>query len=490
MPKLKKEPVKKTAVKKPRVKKADKAEKIEKKNKPWPKARPITVDVIADDEEVLFQNPTAGGLPEDNAEERASLDVRQKFYSDLVAEMKDKKADFSLTGKLPTVPEDKTVKSHKSLNLYRRIAFQFVGLTILLFLVVAYFFLPSLKITLHPSAEAIADSLTINIAPTDNGQSAVSTTSGRFLAGDIQTVPVSAEKVYEASGEEILGEEVAGEVTLHNEYIKDQPLVAKTRLLSQDNKLFRLKEAVNVPAGGTVKAEVYADQPTEAMAIAPTRFTIPGLWLGLQNQIYATSEDAFEYRHQVKHYVKQSDLDQATSDIKQTLAVKADNLLAERKNDDSKAFAYSLDDDAATVKLGAKVGEEKAEFTVSAENNITIASFSKKQAEALVKAKLAFLLPDDKELSAFDSQAVNYRLETFDVSAKTATVIADFKSSMSLRTDADIVDRRKLVNLKQAQISEYLHTFPEIETYELKFSPSFINRAPSLADRIKVEVVQ
>ena len=489
MPKLKKEPVKKTAIKKPRVKKVEKAEKTEKKNKPWPKAKPITVDVIADDEEVLFQN-SAVDLPEDNAEERAGLDVRQKFYSDLVAEMKDKKADFSLTGKLPAVSEGKAVKPHKSLNLYRRIAFQFVALTVLLFLVVAYFFLPSLKITLHPSAEAIADSLTINIAPTANGQSAVSTTSSRFLTGDIQTVPVSAEKVYEASGEEVLGEEVAGEVTLHNEYIKDQPLVAKTRLLSTDNKLFRLKEAVNIPAGGTVKAEVYADQPAEAMAIAPTRFTIPGLWLGLQKQIYATSEDTFEYRHQVKHYVKQSDLDQATSDIKQTLAAKADKLLAEQKSDDSKAFAYSLDDDAAIVKLGAKVGEEKAEFTVSAENNITIASFSKEQAESLVKAKLAFILPDDKELSAFDSQSVTYRLETFDVSAKTATVAADFKSSMSLRTDADIVDRRKLVNLKQTQIAEYLHTFPEIETYELKFSPSFINRAPSLADRIKVEVVQ
>ncbi|HQO11440.1 MAG TPA: hypothetical protein PK837_03490, partial [bacterium] len=142
----------------------------------------------------------------------------------------------------------------------------------------------------------------------------------------------------------------------------------------------------------------------------------------------------------------------------------------------------------AKIDLGAKLGEEVAEFKVSATNNLTLVSFSKEQAEALVKAKLAFLLPDDKKLSAFDSKDIAYRLDAFDVDTGTATVTASFKGSMSLRTDANIIDRRQLVNLNEAQIADYLRSFPEIESYELKFFPAFIKRAPSLADRIKITV--
>ena len=481
MPRTKKEAEKKAAPKKPHAK------RVIKKDKPLPKSKSkaITIDVIADDEEVLFRQPLES-LPEDNPSERERLDVQKKYYADLVTDMKQKK-DGTPVKTSPIA--DRRRPQRKSLSLYRRIAYQFIGLTLLLLLVVGYFFLPSLKITMHPSAEAIADSLSLRIASADSEDAQAESAGSRLVAGEVRTIALSAEKVFEASGEEILGEEVVGEVTLHNEYTKAQPLVAKTRLLSIDNKLFRLKEAVNIPAGGTVVAEVYADEPSLEMAVGPTKFTIPGLWLGLQDKIYATSDTAFEYQHQVKRYIKQRDLDQAIVGIKKALSDKAEMALEEVKSS-SHAVAYDLDDSAAVVKMDAKLGDEVGEFIVSAENTLAIAIFSKEQAEALVKAKIAFLLPDDKRLSAFEGKDIAYRLDAYDAASSTATVAASFKGNMSLRTDADIVDRKKLVNLNEEQISEYLRAFPEIQTYELEFFPKFIKRAPSLADRIKVEVVQ
>lgn len=479
MPKIKKEAEKKTAVRKTRPK------RIVKKEKTLPQAKPITIDVIADDEDVFFRQPSAE-LPADDISSREEMDVQKKFFSDLVAEIKDKKVERP--GVNPTVAKN-SAPQRKSLNLYRRIALQFVGLTVLLLLVVAYFFLPSLTIYLRPSAEAVADTMAFKIIAEDSESEEPAAANSRSLKGEIRVLPLSAEKVYEATGEEILGEEVVGEVTLHNEYNKAQPLVVNTRLLSTDNKLFRLKEAVNIPAGGTLKAAVYADVNSEEMAISPTRFTIPGLWLGLQDKIYATSEEKFEYRHQVKKYVKQRDLDQALNDIKKTLSTKAEKSL-DSLDDVSVAMAYSLNENAAVIEVGAKLGEEVAEFTVSAKNNLAVAIFPQGEAENLVKAKLAFLLPDDKKLSSFESKDITYRLDSFDAEANTGSVTASFKGSMSLRTDANIIDKRQVVNLNQIQISEYLRAFPEVESYELKFFPSFIKRAPSLADRIKVEVIQ
>lgn len=484
MPRLKKEAAKKPAAKKPRVKRVVQKEKIALK----PKSKDITIDIIADDEEVLFSEPLTP-LPADNPSEREQLDVQKKYFSDLVTDMKQKKDGVSIKADSRAAAESNRPVNRKSLSLYRRIAYQFIGLTLLLLLVVAYFFLPSLKITMYPNAEAIADSLSLRIASADSEDEIAESAGSRLVAGEVRTIALSAEKVFESSGEEILGEEVVGEVILHNEYTKPQPLVAKTRLLSVDNKLFRLKEAVNIPAGGTVKAEVYADQPSLDMAVGPTKFTIPGLWLGLQDKIYATSETPFEYQHQVKRYIKQRDLDQAIVGIKKALSEKAEAALAEVQGGDY-AVAYNLDDSAAVVKIDVKLGDEIGEFVVSAENTLAIAMFSKEQAEALVKAKIAFLLPDDKRLSAFNGNDIAYRLDAYDAASSTATVVANFKGNMTLRTDANIIDRKQLVNLNEEQISEYLRAFPEISSYDLDFFPKFIKRAPSLADRIKVEVIQ
>jgi hypothetical protein len=270
----------------------------------------------------------------------------------------------------------------------------------------------------------------------------------------LRSIPLNAEKVYEASGEEILGEEIIGEVTLHNEYNKSQPLVIKTRLLSPDNKLFRIAAPVTIPAGGSVKVTIYADEVSAEMAIAPTKFTIPGLWVGLQDKIYATSEKTFEYKHKVKYYVKQRDLDQAINDIKATLDTKAQATI-DSLDSSAQTLAYKLDEDVTTIELGAKLGEEISEFSVSASNNLSLAFFSKAKSEALVRAKLAFLLPDDKKLSNFNGDDIVYRLDLFDADNNIATVTANFRGSMSLRTDANIVDCRQLVNLNESQISEY-----------------------------------
>lgn len=492
MPKIKKETSLKKTVKKSlkttRKKPASKTS-VHKKEAALPKARPITIDVIADDEDILSRQGFST-LPEDNVEEREGMDVQKKFFSDLVAEIKDKKDAQTFKGDLP-FPAGKITrqtKSGKSLGLYRRIATQFVLIIGIFLLIVAYFFLPNLRISLYPAAEAVVDTLSFQVVSSADNNS-TDTNTGRSIMGQLRSIPLNAEKVYRASGEEVLGEEIVGEVTLHNEYNKAQPLVVKTRLLSPDNKLFRLKEAVTVPAGGTVTVPIYADQVSADMAIAPTRFSIPGLWVGLQDKIYATNDKAFEYRHQIKYYVKQRDLDQAMNDIKASLATKAQATISSLEGS-SQALAYTLDENTTTIDLGAKLGEETAEFTVSASNNLSLAFFPKAQAEALVKAKLAFLLPDDKKLSNFNSDDITYRLDAFDDTDNSATITASFRASMSLRTDADIIDRKQLVNLNGDQISEYLKAFPEIASFELDFFPTFIKRAPSLADRIKVEVVQ
>ncbi|MDD5083331.1 MAG: hypothetical protein PHT88_00140 [Candidatus Moranbacteria bacterium] len=92
---------------------------------------------------------------------------------------------------------------------------------------------------------------------------------------------------FDATGKASLADQKArGSVTIYNEFSADkQTLVASTRLMSQDGKVFRLLSGVTVPGmttvgdkiePGVIEAVVTADQPGQEYNVGPTTFTVPG----------------------------------------------------------------------------------------------------------------------------------------------------------------------------------------------------------------------
>lgn len=523
--KTKEAPAKKKVVKKPAAKKAAKTSSVTKETPK--KTNKVIVDIISDEKESFFgydgndQNdepinlaPVFSSWPdfdkknkaedilsetdeedeiseEENeyneafAEENEEYDKQKKFFSDWASQNALKEGE-----ERPSLAPAK-----KSIGLYRRQAIFYLGATLILLLAVAYFFFVKLTVLVSPQGETINDSVSFNVVATDTSSTATSTESAeavnKTINGDLQITEVSAEKTYQTASEDVSSDEstglVSGTVTLINKYNKTQPLVAKTRLLSPDGKLFRLKEAVSVPAGGTATASVYADKTGADMAVdANTRFTIPGLWAGIQDRIYAENPAPLTYQIQEKRIVKQSDLDKAKKDINEVIDLKIKNQL-QTVTSDKAAVSGDIDDDIIT-EFNAKVGDEKSEFTVKAKKKVVIATFSKDKVIELAKARLALVISDDKQLSNFNTSQITYSLENYDQSNKTAEIKAYFTGLMSLKSDSSLIDRKKLVGLNEKQISQYLDTFPEIKEYKLEFWPSFIKTAPNLPDRINIQI--
>jgi len=480
--KVKAAPLKKKVIKKAV---ASKSKKIVPK-----KSNRITIDVISDD--VKETTPIFSSWPDfgkkiteaevsekDDPIAGGDLDKQKKFFSDWATQIKPQEGQ--------TKP---TMTPKKSIRLYRRQAFFYLGATIILLLAVFYLFFSKLTISVTPQGETINDSLTLDIVAPGGDNTAATSSEMKFnktIDGEVKIIEVAAEKIYQTSGEEILGEEVTGQVTLINKYNKTQPLVINTRLLSPDGKLFRLKEAVSIPAGGSVIANVYADKPSAEMAInAPTHFTIPGLWAGIQDRIYGESSEPFNYGSQVKKFIKQKDLDLAKKDITEVLNLKVKNDLQADSSD--KIIVYGGGEDTVITQVNAKLGDEKPEFIVKASNKVAVVSFSKEKAASLAQARLLLLVPDDKQLIGFDKNKITYSLDSYDLKTKAAVVKAYFNASMFLKSDSSLLDRKKLIGLNNGQISEYLNSFPEIKSYELKFSPAFIKTAPTLPDRINIQI--
>lgn len=473
------------------------------------KNKKILVDVIADDNNFLATENIKDTLPvfstwpnlekqteDNNAFQSNGLDSEEaatENQTEMVEDPEyDKQKKFFSEWANSVGPqageETPKVAPGKSLGLYRRMAIKFIIATAILALFIFYFFFSKLTVAITPQSESINDSFTFMVAANDAATEDQDASAQKIIIGEVKEVTITAEKAYQTSSQEVVGDEtISGQVTIINKYNNAQPLVAKTRLLSPDGKLFRIKDSVNVPAGGEAVVDIYADKPgSESALAANTHFTIPGLWAGLQDKIYAENRQAFTYQTEMRYSVQQKDLDNAKRDINEVLNLKAKNEI--ESVDQNNISVYGDVANSLINEFDAKIGTDKAQFTAKASKKIVTIIFSKDAITNMAKARLALLVPDDKQLSDFDGNQITYSLDEYDVDTKTATVKAYFGASMFLKSDSSLLDRKKMVGLNRQQLSQYLDNFPEIKSYELKFSPSFINNAPNLPDKIKVVV--
>ncbi len=371
----------------------------------------------------------------------------------------------------------------KSLRLYRNIAYFFIFLVIILLSGVLYFAFVKVTITIIPNQERISNNMIFDVYD----KSKQGGESKDAVKGIVRKVPINYSIEYESTGTEVVGKEAVGEVKLINNYTKNQPLVATTRLLSSDNKLFRLKETVNVPAGGFVVAEIYADEPSPDMAIGPTKFTVPGLWAGLQDQIYAESEDDIIYRQKVKKYIVEMDIENGVRDLKQ-------QLLSQAKSEINKTYEeygqiiYKIDENSIVNKVDGKKGDEVDKFSITMDADVIVVAFDESKASDLAKNKFVSSLTKNKELITFDEENIIYSLNNYDYLNGDATINATFEGKVSLKEDSSVVDKDKILGLKNEELNAYLSELPDIAGYEVKYYPSFIKIVPKLSDRIEIKI--
>jgi len=378
--------------------------------------------------------------------------------------------------------QEDEVRTRRSVGLYKKIAIFFLIATIVLLSFIFYFLFASVTITIIPDQERINNNMIIDVYDKDNED----IITGDKIAGIVKKTSMDLTKSYETSGEDIIGEEVAGEVTIYNYYTKNQPLVATTRLMSLEGKVYRIEETVNVPAGGKVKVRVYADDPSINMEVGPTKFTIPGLWAGLQDKIYGESDSRIEYSQKVNKFVTQSDIDNAIRDLKQQLVQKAKTEINKKYKDYSQVI-YSIDDNSVFTEIDAERGDEVDKFDATITANIVAVAFDGEAAANLAEKKFVSTLPAEKELIEFNRNNIIYTLDSFDYRGGTASINATFEGKVSLGSDSNVVDKESILGLNKDQLDAYLIKKEGISGYDIKFFPSFIKRVPDIPDKIIIK---
>jgi len=107
------------------------------------------------------------------------------------------------------------------------------------------------------------------------------------LAYEVLSLEATGEREVTATGQEDVNEKATGVITIYNKTSKAETLKINTRFQTESGLIYRINDAVSIPATGSVKAEVTADDVGSNYNLpAGQKFTVPGYKEGGLTELY------------------------------------------------------------------------------------------------------------------------------------------------------------------------------------------------------------
>jgi len=357
----------------------------------------------------------------------------------------------------------------------RNIAITFVVLTLVLLGFVAYTALSRarIQVTLAPIQKDVSFEV-----PLQENAIGAAVPSGSVAATFFEST-VTLSDTFTVSTPTQPSEYAGGVVKIYNETNRDQPLVATTRFLGPNSELFRLVEAVRVPAGGDVSAVVRADTSGDAFLLGPSRFTIPGLATALQSQIYATSSSAMVLGGADAQIVTEQDIENARQTLLQRIRQQTkDELMSSVAEGDLAEQDYIIT--VTRENISEKPGASARSFSVSIDARITAVAFKKEFLDALIITQAGgnvTIVPNSR----------TYEIKDFDTVKRSAVLTGRAQVEAGIDRSSSIFSPVNFVGATPKEIQEFLQNFEGVANVAVSVSPYWQRQLPRLPSRIHVE---
>lgn len=362
-------------------------------------------------------------------------------------------------------------------RFYKAVALTFLCFTLLLLGVILFMSTKWAVITIEAKAEALSVSGIIEVSDTAAAGS---------LAGSVtSTVMTLSESASPAGGREVEGV-AGGVVMLHNETSFSQVLVATTRLLTPKGILFRLRRRVEIPALGTIEAEVYADQAGESGNIGPSRFTIPGLSSERQKVMYATSEATMLGGVRHVGIVSIDDRKQAEERMIQKLLEEGKKRL--EGHGIGRAATYSLVQ--YSVKVEPEVGTETDSMKASGRGTIAAVFYDSPALRAYAMRMLERQAVDDQEVIQPRRDEPTAAIEDIDIVAGRATLNVSFDGLATVNPQSPLLEKTLFFGKTKEDIRRSILSLDHVQGVSVDFMPAWVTRVPYSPDHVQVIVKQ
>jgi hypothetical protein len=358
----------------------------------------------------------------------------------------------------------------------------------------SYFFLPKAEIVLFVESEPASFNTKFII---DNSFASLDFTP-LILPAQFLEVERAAEGEFSSSETALKEEKAEGIIRIYNAYsTSPQVLIANTRFVSSDGKLFRLIERVTVPGGhyegdkltpGFLDAEVRADEAGEEFNIEPSVFSIPG-FKGTPRYTYFYGRSFQALTGGLKKeviQVTQEDLDKAKSGLTDQAIRECREALDDKVSPDSVLLERAIKTEILEENSSAQAEDEVEKFSFRVKALCSALVFKSQNLEEIVDHFLSQKLPTGKSIYE-DSLKTNYSPETIDFESGKITLSLTVSGEVYSDIDeASLKEALRGKSLKETQF--YLENYPQITEASVNFWPFWVQKVPQSKEKIVVEL--
>jgi hypothetical protein len=170
-------------------------------------------------------------------------------------------------------------------------------------------------------------------------------------------------------------------------------------------------------------------------------------------------------------------VDQAISELNESEEVQATKCQLE--NESAKTIIL---EETSSVEPN----QEASSFSLDLNIRVIVPCLDINELRTKAENQLKLELSDDEQLTSFPPENISYSLADFSLEAQTATLNIKASGEGEPRLSSPIFDRSRITGKDLQEIKTYYSNFDEIENVTVKFSPFWMQKAPSLKDHIEI----
>lgn len=377
---------------------------------------------------------------------------------------------------------------HKSKikHSYRVLIVVFAAAAALLVLVIVYFSFSKTIIEVEPASLPQTESLTLQIVSNPTPDQSAET----IVPGQIYETTEELTKVFtDLTATSTAPAKATGKVIIYNKQSKTQPLVAGTRLLTDAGMLFRTDQRVDITPGGKVETTVTADQAGKNGEIGPSRFTLPGIWPGLRDKVYAESTEAMIGGTKSVTIASRDDIEKAKQTAFGECYSKAlDALESALKSTNADQEIQTVKKEIISELVSVEPDTETASFEVTTKIHVVGLTYDSRRVETYSLEQARDNAPTYLTFTPDPNEPFTTEITQYDTQQRTAVLRITIKGTKSVNLSHPMFDRSNLTNRDKSEIQRYFAQYSEVSGARVHFSPFWLFRTPALADHIEIRL--
>lgn len=353
-----------------------------------------------------------------------------------------------------------------------------------------YFMFSKTEVEIWPKT----DILTLKETITIDTNAAQSDFSAKIIPGKVFKDQKSASQEFSATGKTSKEVKAKGVIKIYNTYSDSpQTLIANTRFVSSDGKLFKSTKKEVVPGGtyeggklvpGSIDIEVQAAEAGEDYNIGPATFAIPGLagtpkYTAFYGKSFKPMAGGF--KDEVSQ-VTSEDLENAKNILVNKLREESKNFLSNTIPKDFVLLDETISQEIIKEGSSVRVGSETESFNFQLEIKSEGLAFKKSDMDSFVKNIIGLNVPKDKKFQE-ESLQVNFSTKN----KEAGKIIMHLEIKMKIYPDFDLTEIKKALAGKSFQeIKVFLDDNSLITKTEVKSSPFWRRKIPQNIDQLEI----